>query len=423
MMRKDHLALYLKNYAEAAALTISEVLPANLAFQHSLVIPAYNESEEFLQRLKNSKLKQAPLLVIVIINQPDNISAAIENQKLWLACRATGAVLETKKTEPHHQLIKWEDSQTYLLALNCFEGDKRLPSKQGVGLARKIGCDLACALYQKGILTQPWLHTSDADTTLPEDYFSHGMFNKHNNTASNKVSAATYPFAHSHTDNAQQKSAVVEATLVYEQVLNYYIDGLKYAGSPYAYHSLGSCLAINIESYVQARGFPKRAGGEDFYLLNKLRKLGEIKQLAGPTLNIESRLSARAPFGTGPAVEKIIHQKLTIDNYAYYNPKVFQQLKLLLLHFEQLFANRSTPEKWQNHFTKEVKEALHFIGIESLFAHIQGHCKKQEDALKHSMDWFDAFRTLKFIHYLDKKYDKLVLKKAIDTLADMRELI
>ena len=39
--------------------------------------------------------------------------------------------------------------------------------------------------------------------------------------------------------------------------------GLEFAASPYAWHSLGSCLAVTPEAYAAVRGFPKRAGGEE----------------------------------------------------------------------------------------------------------------------------------------------------------------
>lgn len=41
-------------------------------------------------------------------------------------------------------------------------------SKQGVGLARKIGCDLLCRFHSENKLLSPWLFTTDADATLPQ---------------------------------------------------------------------------------------------------------------------------------------------------------------------------------------------------------------------------------------------------------------
>ena len=76
------------------------------------------------------------------------------------------------------------------------------------------------------------------------------------------------------------------ATALYELRLHHYVLGLEYAGSPYAYHTLGSCLAVKADAYAQVRGFPKRAGAEDFYLLNKLAKLGAMPRLQGRCIRI-----------------------------------------------------------------------------------------------------------------------------------------
>ena len=48
---------------------------------------------------------------------------------------------------------------------------------------------------------------------------------------------------------------------------------MKYARSPYAFHTIGSTMAVSANHYAKVRGFPKREAGEDFYLLNKLAKV------------------------------------------------------------------------------------------------------------------------------------------------------
>ena len=82
---------------------------------------------------------------------------------------------------------------------------------------------------------------------------------------------------------------IYAATKRYEQALTYYVEQLQQAGSPYAFHTLGSCIATPLSYYCHARGFPKKSGGEDFYLLNKLAKLGKILTVDSCILQIESR--------------------------------------------------------------------------------------------------------------------------------------
>ncbi len=69
------------------------------------------------------------------------------------------------------------------------------------------------------------------------------------------------------------------ATQLYELSLRYYVAGMKFARSPYAFHTIGSSMAVSPVHYARVRGFPKREAGEDFYLLNKLAKLGSVLEL------------------------------------------------------------------------------------------------------------------------------------------------
>ncbi|MFT6387644.1 MAG: hypothetical protein ACJAUP_001016 [Cellvibrionaceae bacterium] len=408
-MKKNHLSLYLKNYAEAKAVSIGNDIPKHLLFQHTIIFPAYNENSDFLERLKKSALSQASLLVIVIINQPDTIEASTYNKNLWENSIKRGEEISSK--EDYH-LLHWSNTQSHLLIVDCFSENRCLPAKQGVGLARKIGCDIASTLIEKRILTTQWIHTSDADTYLPDDYLS--KMPTHND-----FSAAIYSFKHIFDESTSEDFTIVDATLLYEKALNYYVDGLSYAGSPYAHHSLGSCIAINTEAYAQARGFPKRAGAEDFYLLNKLRKLGPIKTLSNKPLLITARLSNRVPFGTGPAIKKIIEDESRLDNYKYYSPELFAHLKTVLIHFNSLFSNKSTPNNWLKKLPQIERDGLIDTGIRSLFSHIQSHANSHNQCLKQTHDWFDAFKTLKFIHFLDKKYDRVLLGNASEQLLRM----
>src|SRR5690606_34714388 len=64
--------------------------------------------------------------------------------------------------------------------------------------------------------------------------------------------------------------------------------------------------ALHVKSHAAARGFPRRAAGEDFHLLRKLAKLGPIEVPAVPPVRVRSRRSDRVPFGTGPSVDRLL---------------------------------------------------------------------------------------------------------------------
>ena len=106
---------------------------------------------------------------------------------------------------------------------------------------------------------------------------------------------------------------------------------MNFAGSPYAFHTIGSTMAVSAVHYAKVRGFPKREAGEDFYLLNKLAKVGSVLELDVGTddgaIEIDSRRSDRVPFGTGAAVNKITGLADPVREFQFYDPEVFGLLK------------------------------------------------------------------------------------------------
>ena len=153
---------YLENYTEpeARAVGMAHAAPANLngrplqntrVWQGCLVIPAFNEAFEPLHRQLTS-LRSADVLVILVINAPENA-----NPK---------AIANTQN------LLKQLHEQDYehVIVVDRASNGLRLNPKQGVGLARKIGCDLALALRLAGRARSDWLLQSDADVVFPSGY-------------------------------------------------------------------------------------------------------------------------------------------------------------------------------------------------------------------------------------------------------------
>ncbi|MBV1932578.1 MAG: hypothetical protein KUG71_12780, partial [Porticoccaceae bacterium] len=301
--RSKAVQKYLKGYAEPETSLLTG-LPDIPPFDHVLVIPAYRESSAFFDRLAGSLLHNHAVLLIAVINQPDTLTGPDnQNQALWNDIRKRTSRIWHRE---HLQLRTLPDTASAVLLVDRFSG-LPVPQKQGVGLARKIGADLALRLIHLGLVKQDWIYSSDADARLPGDYFSALSFStlsfsapKSSTSNPQQATVAIFPFQH-----LCENDAIGLATQLYERRLQQYVDGLSVAGSPYAYHTLGSTLAIKAASYAMVRGFPKRNGGEDFYLLNKAAKQGAILNLQRPHILIEARQSDRAPFGTGPAIRRL----------------------------------------------------------------------------------------------------------------------
>ncbi len=412
----EHKAIerYILRYAEPEVSIVTEYSDAtrqtdtqrNKQYQHCLVIPAYNESDAFIQRLVSSPPQLESLLVIVVINQPDNDHNIHTNQALWdkLTQGKHISNLRLHDQNLRHSWLNTSHSSIDLLLIDRFTC--KIPYKQGVGLARKIGGDIACKLYLEQIVDSYWVHHSDADTHLPHDYFTSLKQEEIPN-----ASAAVYQYQHIDTGDKQ----LHQATHYYEQALDYYVSGLRRAGSPYAYHTLGSCIASHIVHYSQAHGFPKKPGGEDFYLLNKLAKLGKVLQLQNSPLLIESRLSDRVPFGTGPAVKKIAALSESKDHYLYYHPDCFTTLKVLLEHFSCLFDyhKQGKLEQWLLELNESLQHSLKLLNIDILFKHIEKQIQNREQCLLHCHHWLDGFKTLKLIHLLEREFPEQYAKQPL----------
>ncbi|MBT5330624.1 MAG: hypothetical protein HOL48_02445 [Porticoccaceae bacterium] len=166
---------------------------------------------------------------------------------------------------------------------------------------------------------------------------------------------------------------------------------------------------MNFSSYAQVRGFPKRAGGEDFYILNKMQKNQGVSEICSDPVELECRLSDRVPFGTGPAVSKLIASTQPEKEEIFYHPKCFEVFAkgLTLLkctHPAEWFRTKEIPE--------EFKEALKNLNCESAITHLAPLYEKDEleaarkfQRYQYHLDlWFDAFLSLKTIHFLRDNY-------------------
>ena len=387
-MRRDvALSRYLERHIEPglpSAPAVSKV------WQHVLVVPAYDEAPELLSTF--SRLK-APgkVLVILVLNRPDSNP----DPQCNAALREAIGKLDHSDQHTNGKLHLYRIGDC--ADLFCYDHEQLVgatPAAQGVGLARKIGCDIALLWQSQGAISSEWICSTDADALLPADYFS--RLEKIEDSV-----AAAYPFAHmpSNAENINQ------ATALYEVRLHQYVLGLRYAKSPYAYHTLGSCIAVKGQHYCEVRGYPKRSGGEDFYLLNKLAKLGAVASLNGACIELQSRASHRVPFGTGPAVNNIIEGNKGVKSELFYHPQCFEALRALLFVIDQLqqgeldtLQELLIAQGLCERLSQTATTTLLAMGMAKSVAHCRRHGKSRQQFLRQFHQWFDGFRTLKFIH-------------------------
>ncbi len=388
------LRKYLSDHAEPETALLRD-WPAYGPYEHVLVIPAYLESPSFLHRQFDKPIAEKRYLVILVSNHPSGLD---DSQRVH-------ALTSHQALSDFCGPAVWQNSSLSLHRLNNADvllvdrtDMHAIPAKQGVGLARKIGADLATALISEGIVLSRWIMNSDADTELPKDYFNI------ESEAGNSV-AAIYPFRHRFSDDS-----VGWATRVYEIRMRHYVDGLQRAGSAYAFHSLGSCFAFDFQAYARARGFPKRAGGEDFYLLNKLAKQGRVQVLKERLIRIETRHSNRVPFGTGPSVERMLEHPDLSSAPLFYFPGIFVHLRNLLSEIR----TREPALVADLNINPGSLAIIRELGIDRAFAHAHKQDLHGIQYQSHMNGWLDGLKTLRYVHTLrDRHYPNISLRELV----------
>ena len=364
------------------------------AVDHAIVIPLRGETDEFVDGVVPAVSPDHRALCIVVINGSD-----ADPEWMHRTNAATMKVLSSRESALAKRGVR-------LHIIDHASPGRRFPTTEGVGLARRIGTDLAVDLWAHGRLRSPWIHGTDADARLPPGLFATA------DAQPRDAVALTFPYWHVESGDAP----IDHATALYEIWLRYYVLGLASAGSPYAMQTVGSALAVHAWAYAAARGFPLRQAGEDFHLLAKLAKLGAVVRPAVPPIRVMSRRSHRTPFGTGRAVETRVDQA-TEPNV--YDPRVFEVLRHWLQALENLSDGPSKadgtlfplPHRLSG-IDSIVAEALADIGVETLGNVLDGapdHASRR----RRLHQWFDALKTLRFLRRLRRHFPDVPWSQAV----------
>ncbi len=255
-------------------------------------------------------------------------------------------------------------------------------SKDGVGLARKIGFDLC--LSKVAWEQKPILISLDGDTLVDKHYLA--TIRSHFQTS--KVSGAVLPFRHQSGSNTQMERAI----RLYELYLRSYLYGLTQAGSPYAYHTIGSAFCCLADGYIKAGGMNRRLAAEDFYFLQKLAKTSGIELINGTVVAPAARFSSRVPFGTGPTLQRQV--KEAIQCYQFVGVKGFSLLKQWL---RIIADNIDFPAEkiisLGNELSAELVAFLTELNFATVWHKLQNNHATAQQRLAAFHVWFDALRT------------------------------
>lgn len=340
-----------------------------------IVIPSHKEEniDKALKSLHACKTPDGQIAIIVIVNEAENAE-----EETILANKKSLDLIESIKP-------KFPQYVHYL----------KLPVKKaGVGLSRKIGMDEAVRIFEyhnkDGIII-----CYDADCTCEPNYLI--AIENYYQDPLKLVGLVHYE----HPLNGENAAAII----LYELFLRYYINGLRIANYPFAFHTLGSCITVRNSAYQKQGGMNTRKAGEDFYFIHKMTHLGGIGEINNTTVYPSDRVSTRVPFGTGHAIRNF--QLSPDETYPTYDPRTFEDLKLINKGLETIYESGKLPP-----YPKTISTfyQLSDFDLDKMIKSSGSiHNFKQR-----YYSWWDGFRVLKFVHYTrDHYYPNVPLQQGL----------
>jgi hypothetical protein len=373
-----------------------------------IAVPAiaeYNNLKILLNSLsKNDPTFFSSTLVLFVINNSQASESKIkdDNLKSLIMLRS---IIRLKSGDEFADQITRSGLQIGIIDAASY-GKELSANQSGVGLARKIGMDLALTVFDYTQNTKKLILCLDADCKVS----SHYLTNVVNEFNSNDISAAIVNFEH----KIQEADETCAAIICYEIFLRYYVAGLKFARSDYAFHTIGSTMVCNHNAYIKIGGMNKREAAEDFYFLEKMAKNFKISKISSSTVYPSNRCSWRVPFGTGQRVTRFMQK--THDEHLLFNPEVFEILKSWLNLYNS--GRPIAPEQTLN-LSKEIHiELYNFLckqNFEEQWEKILNNTKSDKQFKLQKKIWFDGFKTLKLIHHLrDSSFPLKNMFEALD---------
>ena len=351
-----------------------------------VVIPCFNEPDLVTSLISLFKCSptQRPVEVIVVVNSGERAaqSELAQNEK---------TLIEAKSWSIQHS--------TAHLSFHILHSPL-LPKKHaGVGLARKIGMDEAAARLVQAGNPNGVIVCFDADATCAPNYLSEieRHFKDHP-----KSGACSIHFEHPLQGDLD--ADIYRGILYYELYLRYYNRGLRFAGYPHCYHTIGSSMAVRAHLYMQQGGMNRRKAGEDFYFLHKLMPLGNFTEITSTTVFPSPRESDRVPFGTGRAIMQWMD-----GDRAHYPAESFTSFLELKTFIEWAETSLFEIEKEQLTSALEtLPEAMHqylqAIDFEGIWEELKRHTTQKSTFLARLYRKMNGLKILQFFHFASEKH-------------------
>jgi hypothetical protein len=343
-----------------------------------IVIPVYDELEnlpDVIRSLERASREPECFEVLVVVNNAADAPAdKVEaNQKTIAFLRS-----EITTAFPLHVLDRSSPKTAYN------------PEVAGVGRARREGCDLALMRLQSvGRVDDGILPNLDGDSPVAPRYVDDVLAEFAERP---EMLAGVCRYRHPIPDHPEHAEAIV----AYETWMRYFAAALTWTETPYAFQSIGSCMALSAHGYALADGMPQLEALSDFYMLQKVAKVGgfgAVRQFTRPFVYPSARPSPRVPRGTGPSVT----QRMDGGGHKFdfvEPPQAFRQLRRL---FRAVRDGYQKPDVLRDAGSVDI--LADFLGEQDAF---QTFDKLRENAPSAAHfeaqfhTWFDSLKIVKF---------------------------
>ena len=367
----------IKGYLNKRGITVPwEIHPPPVRkFSQAVIIPSYGESNYLPQTLSSLEKNDIEILedtlVIVVVNHSENTDELFKNDN--------EKTLQFLSTANYCFVLGVVDSATQGLELSN--------KKAGVGLARKIGMDLALPhLTDKNSL----LFSTDADTIIDSHYLKTVLnyFNQH------CVHAAVVGFCHLASENPDLENKIKE----YEEFLLLTARKIYKAGSPYGYVAMGSAMVCTAEAYMAVGGMPQKKATEDFYFLQELTKFCGVHTIPDILVYPSPRPMSRVYLGTGFRMKQAIKgfdiQHLHYSEHAFYLLQEWIKLGTLAwnIRLDEVLEKTAS-------INLELKYFLIQEGIKNIWKNLQSSSPSENHFIRQFHRWFDGLKTIRLLRH------------------------
>lgn len=355
-----------------------------MAAPHAYVaIPAMDELQDLpltLQDLSAQETKHT-FEVYICVNQPDDYWQLSDKQEI---CANNQTLLSF--------LDRYHGLNLHILD-HASLGKGWKGKNFGVGWARKTLFDNILKIANPNDI----IISLDADTRIRPGYLQSIVDNFEQHSV---IPAVAVPYYHPLTGDEARDRAILR----YEFYMRNYAINLLRIGSPYGFTAIGSAMAMRAGALRKIGGITPLKSGEDFYLIQKFRKMAVIGLYNTECVYPAARYSSRVDFGTGPAILK--GSQGVWDSYPIFHLSLFKPINETYLALDQLFIH-----DLQNPFLIFLQENAK-TSI-SLWDSIRQNVKDLPHFTQAFHEKADGLRILQFLRNQKRQNDILSDEKAL----------